>query len=324
MIRIGVVGWGYWGAKLTRILDQTSGAVLAVITDPSEDRLALAAANHPAVPGTRTSRPLFADPSIDAIVIAAPAPSHFEIALAALRAGKHVLVEKPFVHNSESALRLIEEGERRDLVVMVDHTFLFGPPVRTIKRLFAEGSLGRLRSYESLRLNAGTVRDDMDVLWDVAPHDLAILDHLLPDRPVALQVTGVTGDSAGRVLQARLTLVYPDGGVARIDVSWIAPRKTRQIRIECEGGRLDYDDLDLVTPLRLRHDTGAPTTVPVRSDAEPLRTMMDHFVSCVASRRRPVSDGAMGHRVVRLLEAADQSRREGGALIELERAEAPR
>ena len=324
MIRIGVIGWGYWGAKLTRNLDQTPGAVLAAIMDPSEDRLVQAAANHPAVPCTRESRSLFADPSIDAIVIAAPALRHFEIALAALRAGKHVLVEKPFVHNSESALHLIEEGERRDLVVMVDHTFLFGPPVRAIGRLFAEGSLGRLRSFESLRLNAGTIRDDMDVLWDVAPHDLAILDHLLLDRPVTLQVTDVTADAAGRALQARLTLFYPDDCMARIDVSWIAPRKLRHIRIGCEYSSLDYDDLDAVTPLRLRYDTGADTAVPMWDGGEPLGTMMAHFVSSIASRQPPMSDGAMGHRVVRLLEAADQSRRDGGALIELERAGAPR
>ena len=243
MIRIGVAGWGYWGAKLTRNLDRTNGAVLTAISDPSVDRLAEAALNHPAVRLTSDSGSLFADPSIDAIVIASPALTHAEIALAALRAGKHVLVEKPFAHNSESALRVIEEGERRGLVVMVDHTFLFSPTVLTIGRVLDGGTLGRLHRYESLRLNAATVRDDMDVLWDVAPHDLAILDHLLPERPVTLQVTDVIADSAGRALQARLTLGYPDT-MARIDVSWIAPRKTRQIRFQCDGGQLAYEDLD--------------------------------------------------------------------------------
>lgn len=324
MIRIGVVGWGYWGAKLTRNLEQTSGAVLAAICDPSEGRLAQAAEQHPAARGTRELASLCADPAIDAVVIATPAPTHFAITQAALRANKHVLVEKPFTHDPELALGLIEEGERRNLVVMVDHTFLFCPPVLAIGRLLTDGGLGRLQSYQSRRLNAGTVRNDLDVLWDVAPHDLAILDHLLPDRPVAIRVTDVTADVVGRALAACLTLEYAEGCVARIEVSWVAPRKTRQIRLECEGGRLDYDDLDPATPLQLRSSAGTPMPVAVPDGAEPLRRMLDHFVSCIRSGQRPVSDGAMGHRVVRLLEAAGQSRREGGALIQLEPAGIPR
>ena len=189
--------------------------------------------------------------------------------------------------------------------------------------LLVGGTLGRLHCYESKRLNAATVREDMDVLWDVAPHDLAILDHLLPERPVTLQVTDVVADSAGRALQARLTLRYADA-MARIDVSWIAPGKTRQIRFQCDGGRLAYDDLDPRNPLRLLRGPGAATAVAVPDGPEPLQAMLAEFVSCVASGERPVSDGRMGHRVVRLLEAADQSRREGGALIELEPAEARR
>ena len=321
MIRIGVAGWGYWGSKLTRNLEQTRGATLAAISDPSADRLAEATLSHPAARLFRDSGSLFADPSIDAVVIASPAPTHAELALTALRAGKHVLVEKPFAHSSESALAVIEAGEQRGLVVMVDHTFLYSAPVRTIGRLLAEGTLGRLRRYASLRLNAATVRDDMDVLWDVAPHDMAILDYLLPDRPVSLQVSNVIEDAAGRALQARLTLTYPDT-TAQIDVSWIAGQKIREIRLECDGGRLDYKDLDPVTPLRLQRGTGAAASVPVPRGPEPLQAMLAEFVSCVASGERPESDGHMGTRIVRLLEAADQSRREGGALIELEPVEA--
>ena len=228
MIRVGVIGWGYWGPNLGRNVAASGSCRLVGVADGSSERRLQAGQAHPGIALWDSGRRLLADPRIDAVVIATPARTHFELALAALRAGKQVLVEKPLAATSEQAVILIEESARRGLVLMVDHTFLYCPPVRAIRALLDSAELGLPHYYLSARLNRGIVRDDINVLWDVAIHDLSVLDHLVPTAPVAVQATDLSPEGGGVERLAALTLSYETGFLAHLSASWIAPAKVRR------------------------------------------------------------------------------------------------
>src|SRR5215218_2594404 len=192
MIGIGIIGYGYWGPNLVRNFTQTTGARVVSVCDQSPARRAQVEAHYPAIKAVADVRDMLADPAIDAVAIATPVFSHFDLAMQALKAGKHVFVEKPFTTTSEQALRLIEEAETRHLTLMVDHTFLYTSAVRKIKDLIDQGSLGQLYYYDSVRVNLGIFQHDVNVLWDLAVHDLSIMDYVLASRPTALSATGVS------------------------------------------------------------------------------------------------------------------------------------
>jgi predicted dehydrogenase len=323
MIRIGVIGWGYWGPNLGRNVSASAGCRLAGVADQDAGRLALAGRAHPDVELARAGETLLADPGIDAIVIATPVRTHFALARAALRAGKHVLIEKPLTQSSEEALILIEESERRGLVLMVDHTFVYSPPVRAIHALLSADGLGRLLYYDSVRVNLGLVRNDVNVLWDVAAHDLALLDHLLPSGPATIHAAGIGPAPGSPEHLAYLTLSYPDGFHAHVHASWMSPVKIRRILMGGSRRMLLYDDLAPADRVTLYDcDAGHPasrgTAFGELGRTEPLRAVVEHFVDCIEGASRPITDGVAGLRVVRQLEAADQSLEEGGRIIELD------
>ncbi len=315
MIGVGLVGWGYWGPKLARNISSQSDCRLVAIADHSEAQRALAATTHPGVRITSAASALFNDPHVDAVVVATPAASHFALALAALQADKHVLLEKPFTRTSLEALTLIDESERRRLTLMVDHTYLFSPAVALIRDLLRSGVIGTLHSYESARLNLGLVRSDVSVLWDVASHDLSILDHLLPTAPLALRAEGTAPSTGSVAYDARLTLSYDAGVTACIDASWTTPTKTRRLVITGSDGRIVYDDLS-GQPLTVHPSNGAPFC-PTLGHEEPLHRVVEHFLSCIAERRTPRSSAASGLRIVQQLEAAEASLANGGAFVSL-------
>jgi predicted dehydrogenase len=328
VIRVAVVGYGYWGPNLARIISKAPGCKLAAVCDLLVRRLVQARRLHPGVHLTTDWPRLLADPRIDAVAVATPAATHFNRALAAMRAGKHVLVEKPLARTADEAQSLIEESERRSLVLMVDHTFVFSPSIQAIRELLTTGALGKPCYYDSVRLSLGRVRSDVNVLWDLAAHDLSIVDHLLSASPAGVLATGVALAPGEPEHMAYLTLLFPGAFMAHVHASWLSPVKTRRMVIGGSRGSVVYDDLEPIDKVKVyehqvANGSGARDAVPHRlgemwlprlATREPLRAAVEHFADCIAGGRRPISDGAAGLRVVRLLEATTRSL-EGGAQV---------
>lgn len=335
MIRIGVIGYGYWGPNLVRNFAQTRGARLGGVCDRREERLALVRSRHPQVPALSDADALIADTAIDAVVIATPVSSHFELALRALRAGKHVLVEKPLTATADEARRLIDEASSRGLQLMVDHTFAYTGAVRRIRELVRDGSLGRIYYYDSVRVNLGLFQHDVSVLWDLAVHDVAILDYVLGDRAEAVSATGVSHVAGQPENVAYLTLFFPERRVAHIHVNWLAPVKIRRTLIGGSEKMIVYDDLEPSEKLKL-YDKGVTLNAPPEGvyqmligyrtgdmwaprleTTEALLVEADAFVRAIESSQPAPTDGHAGLRVVEILEAATRSMAERGRPVEL-------
>ena len=231
MIGIGVAGYGYWGPNLVRNFMEASNSAVVAVCDLRAQRLEELQYRYPAVKATNNYSELLEDPSIQAIAIATPVSSHFALALQALKADKHVLVEKPLTASSEQAVQLVEEAARRKRVLMVDHTFVYTGAVRKIQELIAAGELGDIYYYDSMRVNLGLFQHDMNVLWDLAVHDLAILDYVLPSKPVAISATGISHISGQPENVAYMTLFFANQQIAHLHVNWLAPVKVRQTLI---------------------------------------------------------------------------------------------
>ncbi|MEM8933744.1 MAG: Gfo/Idh/MocA family oxidoreductase, partial [Acidobacteriota bacterium] len=329
---IGLVGCGYWGENVLRNLAASRRLRLDSIAELDADRLGGAVAAYPGLAGYADYRQMLRRPSLDAVIVATPAASHFEIALDVLRSGRPALVEKPMATNVEHARILVEESERRGLALMVGHTFVYSGAVETLGRLIGDGELGTLRSYDGTRVNLGRFQPDVDVLWDLAVHDLAILDHVLTARPAAISATGVAHFAGQATNLAHATLFYPESLIAHLHVSWLAPIKQRRALITGSRRMMVYDDMATTDKLRL-FDAGVDLVedddgrrldyrsngfeCPGWDPAEPLRTEIDHFADCVATGGRPRSDGFAGLRVVTILDAARRSIEAKGRLIEL-------
>ncbi|MFO1057229.1 MAG: Gfo/Idh/MocA family oxidoreductase [Dongiaceae bacterium] len=320
MINVGLIGYGHWGPKLARCLAAADDVALTSICDLSADRLALAAAAHPRARLAADWRELVADPRTDAVAVATPAASHAEIALAALRQGKHVLVEKPMARSVAEARALVEESRRRERVLLVDHTFLFSPAVAAIRDLLAAGTLGEPSLVDAVRLGPGIVRGDVNVVWDLAVHDLSILQHVLPRAPRAVQARGLT-PGGGLAQIAHLALHYEGPLLAQIRVSWRAPVKTRRMTIRGTRAVLAYDDLDPRAKIQVAEGAGRPPWSPPLAEVEPLAAVVAHFADCIASGRTPLSGGEAGLAIVGLAEAACQSLSLDGRPVELAGAE---
>lgn len=334
MIGVGVIGYGYWGPNWVRNLAETPGVRLAAVSDLREERLDLARQRFPTIAAYRDVGAMLASPEVDAVVVATPVTSHFELALRALRAGKHVLVEKPLTASATQAEQLIAEAERRGLTLMVDHTFVYSGAVRKIKQLVAGGELGTIYYYDSVRVNLGLFQHDVNVLWDLAVHDLSIMDHLLSQAPTAVAATGVNHIN-GQEDIAYLTCFFPDKLIAHLHVNWLAPVKVRRTLIGGDRRMVVYDDLEPSEKVKV-YDRGVDTAdtpegvyralvgyrsgdmwAPQIDIGEALGREARHFAECVASGARPLTDGAAGLRVVRILEAATRSLALRGQPVEL-------
>ncbi|AWN46814.1 oxidoreductase [Methylobacterium terrae] len=337
MIRIGVIGYGYFGPNIARCVAEANGTALAAIADPSPAAQARAASRHPGVTIDESWHRMLADPEIDAVAIATPTRLHYEIALAALMAGKHVLVEKPITPTSREAARLVAEAAKRRLTLMVDHTFVYTGAVQKIRELIDTGVTGDLFYYDSTRINFGLFQDDVNVIWDLAVHDLAILDYLLPAETLAISATGAGHIKGSPENMAHITLYLEGGVTAHLNVNWLAPVKIRRTLIGGSRRMIVFDDMEpsekvkvydrgvefderpspeeirRILPAYRMGDVWTPH-IPVK---EALVTEIEHFARCITRGEVPLSSGESGLRVVRLLEAASQSLAQRGHPIDL-------
>ncbi len=337
MIGIGVIGYGYFGPNIARCVAEANGTTLKAIADPSPAAQSRAATRHPGVTIDESWQRMLADPEIDAVAIATPTKLHYEIALAALMAGKHVLVEKPITPTSREAARLVAEAAKRRLTLMVDHTFVYTGAVQKIRELIDTGVTGDLFYYDSTRINFGLFQDDVNVIWDLAVHDLAILDYLLPAETLAISATGAGHIKGSPENLAHITLYLEGGVTAHLNVNWLAPVKIRRTLIGGSRRMIVFDDMEpsekvkvydrgvefaerpsqeeirRILPAYRMGDVWTPH-IPVK---EALVTEVEHFARCITQGETPLTSGESGLRVVRLLEAASQSLAQRGHPIDL-------
>jgi predicted dehydrogenase len=339
MIRIGIIGYGYWGPNVARNFHGTSGAKLAAISDLSETRLGLAQSHYPFVRGTRDPYDLIRAADVDAVVIVTPVFAHYELAKAALLAGKHIFVEKPFTATSAQARELADIAARKNLKIMVDHTFLFTGAVKKIKEVIAAGELGKLLFYDSVRVNLGLFQHDVNVIWDLAPHDLSIMAHVIDKAPVAISAHGSIHFAGGFEDIAYVAVEFGDNGfIAHFHVNWLSPVKVRKTLISGDKKMLVWDDLDVDEKIKI-YDRGVDVKsanggkagihellvsyrsgdvyIPRLEATEALKAEARYFVECVEKGEEPFNNAQAGLQVVRLLEAADESIKNGGKRIEL-------
>jgi predicted dehydrogenase len=323
MLKLGVIGYGYWGPNIVRNFLGHHDCTVMRICDKSSAALTRVMASHPGIGVTTDPDAVLLATDIDAVAIVTPVSYHYELAKKALENGKHVFVEKPFTATSAQAEELIELAERARLQIMVDHTFLFTGAVRKIKQLIDVGDLGRIYYYDSTRVNLGLFQHDVNVLWDLAPHDLAIMDHLLGLEPELIVATGGAHVNSLENI-AYLTVYFPDNVLAHINVNWLSPVKVRTTLVGGQKKMLVWNDLDPAEKLRV-YDKGAELKTeqgvhqalvsyrtgdmfaPRIEESEALRVETRYFLDCILNSMRPFNDGHAGLRVVRILEAAEQS-----------------
>jgi len=332
-MNFGLIGYGCWGPNIARNLTSLKGVHLRAIADISPVALKRANDAYPGVKITADPSELISSTEINAVAVVSPVWTHFELAKASLENGKHVFVEKPFTSNSAQAEELIDLAQKKNLKIMVDHTFLFTAAVKKISHLLAEGTLGKLYYYDSTRINLGLFQHDVNVLWDLAPHDLSIMDHLIQLSPEAIVATGQSHLNGCEDV-AYMTLYFPDKIIAHINVNWLSPVKVRTTLIGGEKRMLVWNDLEADEKLRI-YDKGVTITnheglyellvsyrsgdmwAPHLEQVEALHQELAYFVDCISTGQEPFNNGCAGLRVVKMLEAASKSLKETGAMVYL-------
>jgi len=334
MVRIGVIGYGYWGPNITRNFAAATGCEMHAVADYSEANRDRAARLYRGLKTYSDPLEMIRSSEIDVIAVVTPLSTHFDLARQALLEGKHVFVEKPFTSTSAEAEQLIELAEKKGLQIMVDHTFLFTGAVRKIKEYLDQGVLGRLLYYDATKVNLGLFQHDSNVVWDLAPHDLSIMDYLVGADPEAMVVTGAHHYS-GFEEMAYLTLYFPDNVIAHISVNWLSPVKVRSTLFGGEKKMLVWNDLEPDEKIRL-YDKGVDVSnqdnrsgiydllvsyrqgdliVPRVESIEALKTETQYFVECIEKNEKPFNDGVSGWRIVKMLEAADKSLKQRGGVV---------
>ena len=330
---VGVIGCGYWGPNLLRNFAETEAAELRWICDADEPRLAAMGRRYPAAQTTTDYQKLLSDPNLEAIAVVTPVATHFQIARAALMAGKHLLVEKPLTATEREAEELNDLAERNQRTLMVDHTFVYTGAVRKMKEIVASGELGELLYFDSVRINLGLFQKDINVLWDLAPHDLSIMDYLIDRQPDAVSAIGSCHIEPGIENIAYLMMHFDNDFIAHFHFNWLAPVKIRRTLLAGSRKMILYDDIEPTEKVRI-YDKGVTTNridpdreadyqtlvsyrtgdvwAPKLDSTEALRHVVGEFLNSIRERRPPLTDGQSGLRVVRLLEAAQQSIKNGG------------
>jgi predicted dehydrogenase len=342
VIGVGIIGYGYWGPNLVRNFFETAGCKVVAVSDLRAERLAAVRARYPTIDTLADYRDLLRDSRIDAVAIATPVSTHFDLGLKALAAGKHVLMEKPMASDTEQALRLVDEADVRRRILAVDHTFVYTGAVRKIKELVSAGDLGDVYYYDSVRVNLGLFQHDINAIWDLAVHDLSIMDHVLPAQPVAVSASGVGHVPGEPENIGYVTFFFESTLIAHVHVNWLAPVKVRRTLIGGSRKMIVYDDLEPSEKVKV-YDKGITINgngdgngatngqryamlvgyrtgdvwAPQLDMTEALGVEIRHFIDCIKHDQTPTSDGQAGLRVVRLLEAATQSMRSSGRMVEL-------
>jgi predicted dehydrogenase len=334
MIGIAIVGYGYWGPNLLRNFGEMPDARVVVCCDRDPARLALVRATHPSVRTTTDYGDVLADPAVDAVAIATPVVTHYDLARRAFEQGRHVLLEKPLTASVAEAEHLIDLAARHRRTLMVDHTFIYTGAVRKMKELVAAGALGELYYFDSVRINLGLVQRDVNVLWDLAPHDVAILDHLVEQPPASVCANGASHLGTGVENVAHLSVYFDSGLLAHFHNNWLAPVKIRTVIVGGSRKMILYDDMAPSEKVKV-YDRGVEVADPedVRralisyrlgdmwaprlETTEALRVVAGEFVRAVSTGERPVTDGVSGLNVVRILEAAEMSIKHRGREVKL-------
>jgi predicted dehydrogenase len=339
VIGVGVIGYGYWGPNLVRNFYETPGCRVVSVSDLNPERLGRARQRYPTLDTVVDYRDLIADPRIHLVAIATPVSTHFDLAMQALRQGKHVLLEKPMTGDVNQALRLVEEAARRRLMLAVDHTFVYTGAVRKMRELVTSGDLGEIYYYDSVRVNLGLFQHDVNVVWDLAVHDLSIMDYVLPMKPVAVSAAGVSHVAGEPENIAYLNLFYENNMIAHVHVNWLAPVKVRRTLVGGSRKMIVYDDLEpsekikvydkgitlngdpvkngeKVYQMRVGYRTG-DMWAPTLDMREALGVELKEFISCIENSKAPTADGRAGLRVVQILEAATESLAQRGRAIDL-------
>jgi predicted dehydrogenase len=333
MVNIGVIGYGYWGPNIVRNFNGVEGAKVVSICDKSQAALNRAGKMYPGIDITREYLEILTSKIIDAVAIITPVSTHFELAKMALQNGKNIFVEKPFTASAAQADELIDLAEKKGLKIMVDHTFIFTDAVRKIKDITDENKLGSLYYYDSTRVNLGLFQNDVNVIWDLAPHDFAIMDYLVQEKPSAVSASGKAHVN-GREDTAYVTVYFTNNMIAHFNVNWLSPVKLRTVLIGGEKRMLVWNDLEADEKIKI-YDKGVEVetkegiyerlvsyrsgdiSVPRINQVEALKVETEYFIECINCDKTPINDGHSGMRVVKLLEACDQSLKNNGAMVSI-------
>lgn len=339
MLSIGVIGCGYWGPNLIRNFSALSECKVRRICDADEKRLQSMALLYPSIELTTDYDDLTEDPEIDAIVIATPVRFHYEMAMKSIAANKHTFVEKPMVSNVQEGIRLIEMAKKRKLTLMVGHTFIYSPAVRKVKQIVDSDELGEIQYIAARRLNLGLFQKDINVAWDLAPHDVSIINYVLEKTPVSINCQGKAHINPDIEDITNMVLNYSNGGIATIQSSWLDPNKVREMTFVGSKKMLVYDDLQPMEKIKIydkrveippHYETFAEfhyayhygdMYAPYIKQYEPLKYECQHFLNCIQNGEKPESCGYEALKVVQILEAANESLKDGGGRILLKQFE---
>lgn len=335
MLNVAVVGCGYWGPNLIRNLYFLPECKVKLVCDVDKKRLAHIRTLYPGVQTTSEFDNLVSDAEIDAIVIATPVRFHFEMAKKSLQAGKHIFLEKPMASSVAECQELVELAEKQNLIIMVGHTFVYSQAIKKIKQIVNAGDLGEIQYISSRRLNLGLFQKDINVAWDLAPHDISIILYIVKEEPVSVNCQGKAHITPGIEDVTNITLNFPNGGFATIHSSWLDPNKVREMTFVGTKKMLVYDDIEPMEKIKIydkcvkvppHYDTFAEFHYsyhygdmysPHIQQEEPLKVECQHFLDCISKKIKPDSSGIEGLRVVQILEAASHSLKNGGGRIEI-------
>jgi predicted dehydrogenase len=332
MIKLGIIGCGYWGPNLIRNFNKVKGCEVAWCADLDGERLQHIAKLYPKMKTTKSYKDMLNDGSVEGVIVATPIQTHYLIGKEALEAGKHVLIEKPITSSSKDATKLIETAKAKRKVLMVDHTFEYSPAVQKIKDIIKKKELGDILTIDMVRVNLGLFQEKVNVVWDLAPHDLSMLLSFVDDRPVSVQAAGMAYVRQGIEDDAHITIVFGGGITAHLHLSWLFPKKVRQVTIVGNKKMLVYDDAaddgkikvfdkgvmiektnipiqphyDTYEQWKLTYRSGETTPVPVEK-TEPLFLMASHFCDCIKEGKTPLTGGHSGLKVVKIVEAVQES-----------------
>lgn len=334
-IRLGVIGCGYFGPSLVRHFSENPESEVSVCCDLDPERLSALKPRFPYVTMTQDYKEILRDPGVDAVVIATPVSTHYHLAKEALESGKHVLVEKPMTAKVSDAEDLIETAEKRGLVLMVDHTLVYKGAVKKIKEIIDSGTLGEIYYFDAVRVNLGLFQQDVNVLWDLAPHDLSVMDYLLDRHPISVSAVGSGHFHPDIENIAYLTVKYEENLLGHIHVNWLAPSKIRLTLIGGSKKMIVHDDMEISEKVRV-YDCGVvmgegkegiyktriqyrmgDMLAPKWDQTDALKVECGHFLECIREGKRPLTDGIRGLNVVRILEAAEKSLRNDGKVVKL-------
>lgn len=339
LINIGVVGCGYWGPNLIRNYRGLRDCRMKIMCDLSEDRLKHLNSLYPEIETETSFDRMLKDGDLDVIVIATAVNYHYPLAKASLLAGKHTFIEKPLASSSEQCQELIDIAQQKGLVLMVGHTFLYSPPIQRIKEIVDAGDIGEIRYISARRLNLGLFQKDINVAWDLAPHDLSIILHIMGERPLTVNCTGSAHITPGVEDVTAMFLQFKNNCSAIVHSSWLDPRKIREMTIVGSKRMIVYDDISAQEKIKIfdtrvdrppHYDTLAEFHYayhygdiysPYVKQEEPLKTECQHFLDCIKEGKVPLTNGAKGMEVVKILEASSESLEKGGAPVELSNKE---